>query len=257
MCGDIFFPKKSFGQNFLVDKNIAKKIVELIGPNEEDKIIEIGPGKGALTQYLVDSSGYVLGIEKDKTLAFFLKRELCVDVVLMDAMKFPWSRIRGKFNKIIGNLPYNIASSLIWDIVSNCGMVEKMVFTVQREVAQKIGARVGDKKYGVLSVWVQTFCDVKLGFTIGPSSFSPPPKVVSQVVVFSPKRIDIEKDLKKRLIKTLRICFSSPRKQIGNLLKNYWNPVLKTLFEKRGLKKDFRPQRLTPQDFMEISKVIF
>jgi len=252
-----FIHKKSLGQNFLKDLNVLRKIVSIISPLKSDKIIEIGPGQGALTKYLEKSGGYVLTIEKDIELGFYIKKNFNVDVLIMDALDVCWSKINGKFNKIVGNLPYNIATTLIWDIVANLMDVEKMVFTVQKEVAEKIGAKVGEKKYGSLSVWIQTFCDVRLEFQINPRCFYPRPKVISQVIVLTPKKIFLDKKTKTGLLKTLRVCFSSPRKQLKNLLKCYWNEKVEELFRKQKLSKNMRPNMLSCEDYLELSKAIF
>ena len=252
-----FIHKKSLGQNFLKDPNVLRKIVSIISPRESDKIIEIGPGQGALTGYLENSAGSILTIEKDMELGFYIKKNFNVDVLVMDALDVCWSKINGKFNKIVGNLPYNIATTLIWDIAANSIGVEKMVFTVQKEVAEKIGAKVGEKKYGALSVWIQSFCDIRLEFQINPGSFFPRPKVMSQVIVLTPKKIFLDKKTKTGLLKTLRICFSSPRKQLKNLLKCYWNEEVEEVFKRQKLSENMRPNMLSCEDYLELSKAIF
>ena len=254
---DGFIHKKSLGQNFLKDPNVLKKIIRIISPRESDKILEIGPGQGALTKHLIKNCSYILTIEKDLELGFFIKKNFLVDVLIMDALDLCWSKVNGKFNKIVGNLPYNIATTLIFEMVSNLPDVEKMVFTVQREVAEKIGAKVGQKKYNALSVWVQTFCDVKLEFQINPGCFFPRPKVMSQVIVLTPKKILLDKKTKIGLIRILRICFKGPRKQLKNLLRVYWNEKVQEFFEKQSLNKSMRPNMLSSEDYLELSKVIF
>ena len=253
----MFYPKKSLGQNFLIDQNIAKKIIGLLSLSSGDKVLEIGPGQGALTKYLNKNDIKLILIEKDKDLAISLKKEWPhLDILLMDALTFPWDKITGKLNKIIGNLPYNIASTLIWEICAHCFNIDLMVFTIQKEVAEKIGAKVGEKKYGPLSIWVQTFCEVKLEFSISPTCFNPRPKVMSQVITLRPRNITLDNVTKKKLSRTLKLCFKTPRKQLGNILKKAWNPVIDKYLQKHSLKKEMRPQMLSPKNYLDLSKII-
>ncbi len=254
-----FFPKKSLGQNFLIDLNIIKKIINLIGPGPKDSILEIGPGRGALTQHLINSCKRLILIERDQGLAFYIKKKWpWTELILMDARNAPWDRIHEKINKIVGNLPYNIASRLIWDICSTCTNLDLMVFTIQKEVAEKIAAKAGQKKYGLFSAWVQTFCDVELKFLIGPNCFFPRPKVQSQVVILRPKKnIVLDKVAQKRLSIFLKFCFKCPRKQLGNILRDSWNPDIDNYIGMRGFTKKTRPGMLTPKDFYELSRILY
>ncbi len=252
------YPKKQLGQNFLIDKNIITKIIHLIEPEVEDVILEIGPGKGALTRYLAQMAKSLIAVEKDKGLIYDLNKDIPdAQFILMDALTFPWHRANGYFTKIVGNLPYNIATTLIFDIVAHFSRGKLMVFMVQKEVAEKICAKPGDKKFGVLSAWIQTFCDVKADIIIKPTCFYPRPKVLSQVILLIPKKIELNKNTQEKLKKTIKTCFNNPRKQLKTILKNRWNSDLDDFFKKNKIREDARPNMLTPEQYLQLAETIY
>ena len=181
--------KKSLGQNFLRDPNICRKIVDSLSPQEGDRVIEIGPGQGALTEHLVEAGAErLLVIEKDDGLADALAdRWPGLEILRADATKFPWESLSESGPcKIIGNLPYNVGSKLIWDIVSRVETLERAVFMVQHEVALRLTAESGNKAFGGLTAWVKNFCRTTYLFKVPPTVFRPQPKVDSAVVRFDP-----------------------------------------------------------------------
>ncbi len=251
-------PKKALGQNFLIDKNIIQKIICVAEIDKRDHILEIGPGRGALTLPLYERAGRYIGVERDKKLALYLKQmEPGLFLIVMDGLTLPWKRVqKGSINKIIGNLPYNIASRLIWEISGFSRGYDRMVFTVQKEVAERICATAGEKNYGPLGVWVQIFCETKIEFFISPKCFRPIPKVTSATISLFPRRdVVFSEEDKKKLAFVIKSCFRSPRKQLGNLLKKSWSSDIEEFFQKEGLNRKMRPGELTPDQYKKLMEV--
>ena len=175
--------KKSLGQHFLKDAKTSARIVDLLRIGPEDRVLEIGPGPGAITGIIHERGPAEFRlIEKDSYWAAHhaeLERPApAVQVLNADALAFPWESLEGPW-KIISNLPYNVGSPLMWDIVSRTPDLTRAVFMVQKEVAERLYAKPGTKDYGALSVWIQSYVRVEWGFVVGPGAFNPPPKVDS------------------------------------------------------------------------------
>ena len=253
--------KRSLGQNFLKDKNIAKRIVEQLDIQSNDNILEIGPGAGALTQYiLAKQPAKLLLLEKDRYWAAWhgqtSKHEnVFCQPVLMDALHFPWQRLTGHW-KIVGNLPYNVASPLIWDILHQAGACKLAVFMVQKEVGQRMSSPAGCKEYGALSVWVQSFARVKKLFVVPPGAFEPKPKIDSIVMELTPGEQNLHCS-PEALSGALKICFQQRRKQIKNILKNFWSDRVEDFFWEEKLSPGIRPECLTPEQFQKLAKILF
>ena len=238
--------KKSLGQHFLHDRQICQRIVALLQCAPSDRILEIGPGPGALTNILEAlSPARLLALEKDPWWAAERNTPRC-QAILTDALTFDWSRLDGW--KIIGNLPYNVASPLIWDIVSQSRNLQKAVFMVQKEVGRRIAASPGNKDYGALSVWVHYHAKTRLAFTVGPGAFNPPPKVDSAVITLEPLKKRPKNPL--RLAALLKICFQNRRKQIGSIFRRANLPF--SLLD--GLDPQLRPENLGVEDFAQIAE---
>jgi 16S rRNA (adenine1518-N6/adenine1519-N6)-dimethyltransferase len=246
-------PKRSLGQNFLQDQGTAKKIVAALGiqkdASADGNILEIGPGHGALTRWLRETKYRLHILEKDLTLAMELKSLWPeVGVIAMDALKFPWERLPGPW-LIIGNLPYNVASPIIWDLVSRVPSLRQGVFMVQKEVADRLAAAPASRNYGALSVWVQSHVHVRRLFIVGPQVFHPRPKVDSAVVRFTPLPPGLSVPFGPDLRKTLNICFQQRRKQLKTILRPLWNDTLTEWIETQGLRPQSRPEELCPRQF--------
>lgn len=260
MDGLIPRAKKSLGQNFLVDDNICRKIVDAVDAGPGDRVVEIGPGQGALTRFLDATGAEVLALEKDVELAGLLEgRFRNVVVQSGDALDFDWDGLApdlaaGARLKLCGNLPYNVASRLIWDLVSMVGHYERAVFMVQWEVGGRLTAEPGTKAYGALTAWVRNYAETRMLFKVPPSVFRPRPKVDSGVVLFTP-RDDLPKapDFLSALIS---LCFQRRRKQLGNILRPFWGPRVWQWFQDAGIPTTFRPENLTPGQFRSLSEAI-
>ncbi len=256
--------KKSLGQHFLRDKNICEKIVQLLHIQEGESVIEIGPGPGALTTLLEQQPlKHLVLIEKDTFWAkerqrlALARKKMHVQAVLMDALHMPWKNIQPeKPWKIISNLPYNVASPLMWDIFSQSTGLLRAVFMMQKEVGLRLVASPGNKEYGALSVWTQSFVRPQWGFVVGPKSFSPPPKVDSAVLAFTPLTAEEKAKHPKALAKLIKMCFQNRRKQLKSILRQNNVLHLLPLLAALHIDEQRRPETLSPQDFAAIIELI-
>ncbi|MBP3731163.1 MAG: ribosomal RNA small subunit methyltransferase A [Mailhella sp.] len=252
--------KKSLGQHFLRDESVVRRIAALLQAEKGDQILEIGPGPGALTAMLrpLPWRRLVL-IEKDDYYAGEHRRLALpgMEVISGDAMLHPWQQMQGLWI-ITGNLPYNIASPLMWDIVSRTPGLKRAVFMIQKEVAERILAPAGSKSYGALSVWIQSYCTAAKGFIVPPSCFSPPPKVDSEVIVLMPIESQRRPAQPERLSSLLKICFQQRRKQLQAILRKRFseNAVLSAL-ERAGVDPSQRPETLLPHQFHALADLLF
>lgn len=250
--------KKSLGQNFLQDQNTCRRIVEAINPSADDYIIEIGPGLGALTRFLASADVARLTVlEMDDSLAERLGETYPdIEVVRTDAMEFPWESLNEGPCKIIGNLPYNVGSKLIWDIVSSVTTLERAVFMVQHEVAKRLTAEPGTKAYGALTGWVNNYARTRYLFKVPPTVFRPQPKVDSAVVAFEPIPHDEWPTYPEKLSELLKILFQKRRKQLSTILKPYWSDEVAEWFSNNGVDTRARPENLTPGQFASLANLI-
>ena len=247
-------PKRKFGQNFLTDDNIAKDIVSFLSDSKTKTIIEIGPGKGILTKYLLKiSHKEIKFVEIDEECVSYLKNKypniekyLINDDFLninLNSFKQPLS--------IIGNFPYNISSQILFKIYENKNIVNEMIGMFQYEVAERICSNYGTKKYGILSVLIQAFYEVKMMKKIKPQSFLPIPKVDSAVIKISKKTdtINCDEILFKKIVKQ---SFGQRRKTLRNSLKIFNITDIKkedTIFAKR-------PEQLSVSDFIYLTNLV-
>ncbi len=250
--------KKSLGQNFLIDPNVARKIVGCLHLQPTDRVLEIGPGRGALSEVLLGTGAQVLGVEKDFDLILELKKKYpALDLMATDAMGLAWEGLsRAGIHKVVGNLPYNVASPLVWDIVSCCPQVIRVVFTVQKEVGYRLIASPGSKEYGALSVWVQNFAHPRLEFVLAPTVFRPRPRVDSAVISFSPQ-IARPSPLEAQVLSgLLRICFQQRRKQLKTSLRRLWSEQVQAWFLEQNLSPTARAEELTPLNFLSLARIL-
>ncbi|MBR3663487.1 MAG: ribosomal RNA small subunit methyltransferase A [Desulfovibrio sp.] len=244
--------KKSLGQNFLHNPAICEQMCAQLSLTEDDQILEIGPGAGALTDVLERCPHRrLLLLEKDAYWARqrqkAAKNATCC--VLCDALSFDFRRLCGAHFTVVGNLPYNVASPLIWTIAEQVCDLKQAMFMVQKEVAQRLCATPGHKSYGALSVWVQSFLEARLAFAVKPGNFTPPPKVDSAVVCFSPKSQRPDSTLLPPLRALLRLCFQQRRKQLAHILRSAKIQNYQGILADLGLLPCVRPEELSVQNF--------
>ena len=239
--------RRRFGQNFLIEKSTIARIIESLKISPQDSVIEIGPGKGALTERLVESRCDLTLIEIDRDLVDTLKRKYQgLSIVNEDVLKVDFSSFFGiEPKRIIGNLPYNISTPLLFKLSRVNEWIIDMHVMLQKEVAERIVSESSRKEYGRLSVSIQLLWEVTKLFDVSPTAFSPQPKVNSSFICLKPKKkINFDRDLMNQLLTS---AFSARRKTLKNALRNYLNES-----ELRSLDIDpgSRPENLIPEDFI-------
>ena len=254
-----FSPKKKFGQNFLKNRDLLKKIADL--KNFENKsILEIGPGKGALTEYLLKKKPKrLIAIEKDEELKPFLiniqKRYPDIfKIIFQDALTYEYSKIKDQKIFLVANLPYNIATTLVIKWLRHIKKFESIIIMVQREVADRLSAEVSTKFYGRTSVLVQLHSDVKKIFDVSPDNFYPKPKVNSSIIELSPKsNLNFNYE---NIDKLLKICFAQRRKKLKNNLSKISHSNLRKIINS-GVDLNLRPQNISIDNYLMMSKLLF
>ncbi len=248
-------PKKYLGQHFLTDHNIAKKIVSTLSEEKND-ILEIGPGTGILTQYLLQKPHinlYLVEIDKesvDYLVSYFPQQR--DRVIHADFLTFNLKHIFPDHFTLIGNFPYNISSQILFKVLDYREWVDEVVGMFQKEVAERIASKPGSKKYGILSVLLQAFYDIELLFTVSEHVFSPPPKVKSAVIRLKRNKtgqLDCNEVLFFKLVKA---GFNQRRKTLRNALKDF--SLDKSQFPDGLLSK--RAEQLGVNEFIRIAKTI-
>ena len=215
--------RKRFGQNFLVDQQVINQIVSTIAPKRMDSIIEIGPGKGALTFPLIDHLDHIHVIEIDRDLISLLQKKSNKKITIheSDALAFNFDQFT-KNIRIVGNLPYNISSPLLFHLLNYRNNIIDMTFMLQKEVVDRIVAAPGSKVYGRTSVIMQAFFDTELMFAVPKESFDPQPKIESAILYLKTKSEPLVQNLRP-LEEIVKIAFSQRRKTLKNCLKSVLN----------------------------------
>jgi 16S rRNA (adenine1518-N6/adenine1519-N6)-dimethyltransferase len=245
--------RKRFGQHFLHDRNVIARIIAAIAPSFGDRLVEIGPGRGALTWDLLQRAGSLDVIEIDRDLAQSLSADSralpSLHVHVEDALDADFMRLRGAGSalRIVGNLPYNISTPLLFRLLAQRSAIADMHFMLQKEVVDRMTAQPGNKTYGRLTVMLAAVAEVEKLFDVGPGAFQPPPKVWSAIVRLRPTarpRFDIGVDGALRILTTA--AFSHRRKILSNGLKGFLDS---DEIEACGIDSQLRPEVLTPAQF--------
>ena len=253
-------PKKSLGQNFLLNKNIIKEIVELGNISKDSIVIEIGPGTGNLTEEILKKNPKkVFAIEKDKNLYLSLQKKFNSNIEFIndDVLNIQWNKFCDKPCIIFGNLPYNISSKILinWIRLDDLKkLFSKFILMFQKEVADRIVSNANSSKYGRLSVLTNWKLNSKKIMDIDPECFYPIPKVTSSLIYFEPKKNHFKFKNSKNLEYVTNIFFQNRRKMIKKPL-NILFKNSKSIIEKLGLDEKCRPQNLDQSVYFEISKI--
>ncbi len=249
-------PLKRFGQNYLQDQNIIKKIISEIDPKENELIIEIGPGQGAITKMLLESKANLTAIEIDKRVIDELQtRYTDLQLLQSDFLKLDLNQFIDSSEKklrVVGNIPYNITSPILFKLFENNTIVRDAVFMVQYEVAKRMTAKMGSKDYGILSVLLEYFGNTKLAFKVSPNVFYPKPNVDSAVVhiYFNDKRDNPEFNLMFKSI--VKSAFGNRRKTMKNSLSN--GIFAEVNFGDCGIDLSLRAEQLNVNDFIKLAE---
>jgi 16S rRNA (adenine1518-N6/adenine1519-N6)-dimethyltransferase len=258
-------PLRRFGQNYLTDQNILNKIVNEINPKEDENLIEIGPGTGSLTKKLLERVNHLTAIEIDNRVTENLSEKFpSLKIIQGDFLDYDLRKIFAQKNqllkaslakggklKIVGNIPYNLTSSILFKLMENYNIISDAIFMVQLEVAKRMTAQKGTKDYGILSVLLSYFCDVKICFKVSPNVFYPKPNVYSAVVhIIFNKSID--ENIVGTLKKIVKASFNNRRKTLKNSLSN---SIFKNInFAESGINLALRPEQLDIQDYILLSE---
>lgn len=248
--------RKRLGQHFLHDARIIDRIVAAIAPDPSTPLVEIGPGRGALTIPLLRSAGSLDVVELDAKLAESL-RARCAGIGELrihraDALKFDFRGIGGKPLKVVGNLPYRISTPLLFHLLDQQPVIGEMVFMLQKEVVDRLNANPGGREYGRLSIMIQARCSVEKLFVVNPAAFIPPPRVESAVVRLTPARRAGVEIIDEELFATVvRAAFQQRRKMLRNSL-----PDGDAVLSEAGLDGSLRPEQLTVDDFAKIANAL-
>lgn len=252
-------PKKNLGQHFLTDLNVAKRIADTVDACPNIPILEIGPGMGVLTQYLVEKHRDVKAVEIDKESVAYLNEAFPIlhdNIVGADFLQMNLEDIfSGKQFVLTGNYPYDISSQIFFKMLDNKNLIPCCTGMIQREVALRIAAQPGNKTYGILSVLIQAWYDVEYLFTVDEDVFNPPPKVKSAVIRMTRNnvsKLNCDEILFKRLVKTV---FNQRRKMLRVSLRQMIpNKAHKNFYEQDVMAK--RPEQLTIAQFVELTNMV-
>jgi len=270
-----FHPRKKLGQNFLVDANIAKKIISAANLFHRDVVVEIGPGAGALTRYLAKVVRTVIAVEIDRNLLPVLAETAGdlhnVKIIMGDALKVDFDKLvrektgldftRGKY-KVLGNLPYYISTPLIMRLLTGGFHLHSLVVMVQKEVAERITAVPGGKDYGILSVAVQFFTVPELVYKVPRTVFIPPPKVDSAIVRMRMReKPAVRVGSEEVFFAVVRAAFGKRRKTLANALQDVYpgltKPARKKLLAEAGINPERRGETLNLIEFAAVADVLY
>lgn len=251
-----FKPLKKFGQNYLKDKNILRKIAEEMNILEEDFVVEIGPGTGALTEFLAEKCKNVFAVEIDSRVIEDLQNRFpAIQTIHRDFLKFDLRTISGAAGKkvrIVGNIPYNITSPILFKLIESRKFVADAVLMMQLEVAQRILSIPNSKEYGILSAYINAYTKPELLFKVSPNVFYPKPKVFSAVMRFNLIEEALIAD-DKLYLKLIKAAFSKRRKTLKNC---FADTIFETLdLKKCGIDPIQRAETLSVNDFMTLANL--
>jgi 16S rRNA (adenine1518-N6/adenine1519-N6)-dimethyltransferase len=263
------YAKKSMGQNFLVDGNVLRQIAEAVDIGPDDRILEVGPGKGALTNFLAQKAGQVVAVELDRRLVAWLRERFQaaenVEVVEGDILRTDISRIlserwKGKW-KVAANLPYNISSQVLFMFMDNRSLFSELVLMLQKEVGNRLVAQPCSKEYGILSVFCGLYFDITRELLVRPGSFRPIPKVDSLVLKFrvlDAPRVEVVDEMFFR--KVVKSAFSQRRKTLWNCLRSVFphigDDMLKQVLQQCRIDPGRRGETLSLEEFAVLANTL-
>jgi 16S rRNA (adenine1518-N6/adenine1519-N6)-dimethyltransferase len=250
-------PRKRFGQHFLHDNATIERILAAINAQPGQNIIEIGPGKGALTIPLLINVGAMNVVELDRDLATYLMMRCqeygALHIHSADALKFDFSQFPMNDLRIVGNLPYNISTPFLFHLLDYREHIKDMLFMLQREVVDRICAKPGNRSYGRLSIMLQYYYDVEQLFTIGPEVFSPPPRVESTVIKLKPWSVpQYERTDMLIFSKIVKAAFAQRRKTLRNALKGI---ISATILSDLKIEPSARAETLPIETFVSLANL--
>jgi len=258
--------KRSLGQNFLIDPNIQRRIVRAIDPRPEDEVLEIGPGRGALTRHLAGHVRRLVLIELDNDLVARLREEYAdrpdVQVIHADVLDVPLEEVTAEPGdlKVVGNIPYNITTPILFSLLERRPRPREILLMVQREVADRILAAPGSKTFGALAVGVQTVADVERVLNVARGAFRPAPDVDSSVIRIRPHHPPRLSEQDERAVRSLtRAAFGQRRKQFQRILRDAYHLApdrIAELEQETGMSLTQRPETFPPDRFVTLARAL-
>jgi len=251
-------PRKRFGQHFLHDTHVIDRIIQAIKPQPDDQLIEIGPGRGALTLPLLKQVRQLAIIEIDRDLIQYWQAQHFDNLIIhaSDALKIDYCSLQSdpqRNLRIVGNLPYNISTPILFHLFDHLHCIEDMHFMLQKEVVDRMCAGAGSPDYGRLSVMVQFYCEVQKLFDVGAGAFTPPPKVESSIVRLrphAPGTFDVDQNTLQKLVSQ---AFSQRRKTLRNSLKTWFTAEQ---IQAIGIDPGIRPEQLDLAAFINLARAV-
>lgn len=267
-------PKKRLGQNFLVNDDVVRKIIELADVQSDDVVVEVGPGIGTLTYPLLERAHRVIAIEKDAELPGILRETLAdnwdqLSIVLKDALDVEAADLAfGRFgddsiyaNKLVSNLPYSVAATIVLDYFQKFGFIDSMTVMVQKEVGERMSAKPGSKIYGAYTVKLAMYAECTGSFLVGPSNFIPAPHVDSVVIRLDRKALDVEAEAIEAACTMADAAFFARRKTIANSCRMYFSgrgikdaAFVNGILAEAGIDPSVRGETLLPPEYLELGK---
>ncbi len=264
-------PRKRFGQHFLRDERILARIVSVANVSETDLVLEIGPGRGALTDLLLAKAGAVAAIELDRDLAAFLREHyaerrfflhegdiLKVDLgACLEAARAAFPDLPVRSVKLVANLPYNVSTPTLERLAAERERFSTIIVMLQKEVVERIASQPGSKDYGYFSVFVQAYFTVESLFDVQPGAFKPPPKVLSAVARLTPRAVPLVAPAHERRFRSISsLAFSQRRKMLGKTLRGLATSpeALASAFEMAQIDPARRPETLTVAEFVKLTE---
>jgi len=254
-------PKKNLGQHFLTDLTIARRIADTVDACPEIPVLEVGPGMGVMTQYLVEKPRELKVVEIDRESVAYLNEHfarLRENILGEDFLRMDLNKVFGGRQFVLtGNYPYDISSQIFFKMLDNRDLIPCCTGMIQHEVALRMASKPGNKAYGILSVLIQAWYDVEYLFTVEPSVFNPPPKVQSAVIRMTRNQVDhldCDEQLFKRVVKTV---FNQRRKMLRVSLRQIFDsqhPASETFFQQEMMTR--RPEQLTIEQFVELTNCV-
>ena len=255
-------PRRSLGQHFLIDKNIVHKIVRLAELQPGETVLEIGPGRGILTEALLDSSGLVVAVELDAALCAHLRatlgRRSNFRLVEGDALTFEYAQVPSPF-LVVANLPYYVSTPLLFRLLEDRRRIDRLVLMLQEEVVARLAAAPGGKDYGALSIAAQFYCEVRQAFRVPPTCFRPKPQVGSAVVVLTPlrkPRVSVADEA--FFFRIVRAGFAHRRKALPNSLRDegFEGGPTAAALEQAGIDPRRRAETLSIEEFAALTDAL-
>lgn len=248
-------PLKRFGQNYLFDANILNKIVNEISPAPHDNLIEIGPGLGSLTELLIALAPNLTAVEVDTRVIEDLSRRFPgLNLIHADFLKIDLDelyKLKQKELRIVGNIPYNLTSPILFKMIEANNLIKDSVLMVQLEVAKRLTARKGTKDYGILAILLQRFAEVKLCFKVSPNVFYPKPNVDSAIIHLKFKKIKSSFEEKNLFVQIVKAAFGNRRKTLKNSLSN--SIFTDINFSESNINLSLRAEQLDENDFVQLT----